>query len=126
MPLGADSTRVTWRSLLALGISGGLLPCPSALVVMLGAIALDRLVFGLVLIVVFSMGLASTLTTIGIVMVHAKGLLERFNSNHSGLNRFGLNRSVIRVLPAISSLFIVVAGAGITLAALTQAGLIHL
>jgi ABC-type nickel/cobalt efflux system permease component RcnA len=126
MPPDADSTPVTWRSLLALGISGGLLPCPSALVVMLGAIALNRLVFGLVLIVVFSTGLAGTLTAIGIAMVHAKNLLERFNHNRRILGGLALDRSVIRTLPAISALFIVVAGIGITLAALTQAGMIRL
>ena len=46
------------RSLLAVGVSGGLLPCPSALVVLLAAISLHRLAFGLVLIVAFSVGLA--------------------------------------------------------------------
>jgi ABC-type nickel/cobalt efflux system permease component RcnA len=64
---------------LALGISGGLLPCPSALVVMLGAIALNRVGFGLLLILVFSAGLAGTLTTIGLVMVRAKDLIERLS-----------------------------------------------
>src|SRR5262249_18552635 len=43
-----------WRSLFALGVSGGLLPCPSALVVMLAAISLGRIGFGLMLIVAFS------------------------------------------------------------------------
>ena len=126
LPPGAGSTRVTWRSLLALGISGGLLPCPSALVVMLGAIALNRLVFGLVLIIIFSTGLASALTVLGIVMVHAKTLLVRFNHDGRLFGRFALNSGVIRILPAISALFIVVAGIGITLAALTQAGMIRL
>src|SRR5207244_4609481 len=66
-----------WRSLLALGVSGGLLPCPSALVVMLGAIALGRIAFGLLLIVAFSAGLAAVLTAIGLVLVHARHLFER-------------------------------------------------
>src|SRR5262249_12819033 len=57
---------ITLRSLLALGVSGGLLPCPSALVVMLGAIALHRIAFGLALIVAFSVGLAGVLTGIGV------------------------------------------------------------
>ena len=68
---------VTWRSLLALGISGGLLPCPSALVVMLGAIALQRVLLGLVLIVAFSAGLAATLSAIGLAMVYSGRLAGR-------------------------------------------------
>src|SRR5205814_4988173 len=68
---------VGWRSLLALGVSGGLLPCPSALVVMLGAIAFGRIAFGLLLIVAFSAGLAAVLTSIGIALVYARDLFER-------------------------------------------------
>ena len=74
---GADGAPVTWRSLLALGVSGGLLPCPSALVVMLGAIALQRVLLGLVLIVAFSAGLAATLSAIGLAMVHSGRLAGR-------------------------------------------------
>ena len=57
MPPGADGRPVTWRSLLALGVSGGLLPCPSALVVLLSAIALQRVAFGMLLNVFASMDL---------------------------------------------------------------------
>jgi ABC-type nickel/cobalt efflux system permease component RcnA len=116
---------VTWRSLLALGISGGLLPCPSALVVMLGAIALNRVAFGLVLIVVFSAGLAGTLIAIGILMVRAKGLIERLNRGGRLLGRIPINPRVIQVLPAVSALFILIAGLGITVTALAQAGVIR-
>ena len=70
VPPGADGRPVTWRGLLALGVSGGLLPCPSALVLMLGAISLNRIGFGLVLILLFSVGLAGVLTAIGIALVH--------------------------------------------------------
>ncbi|HEV2062019.1 MAG TPA: hypothetical protein VGR12_04130, partial [Solirubrobacteraceae bacterium] len=56
LPPGADGQPVTWRSLVALGVSGGLVPCPSALVVLLSAIALHRVAFGLLLIVAFSVG----------------------------------------------------------------------
>ncbi len=57
------------RSLLAVGVSGGLLPCPSALVVLLAAISLHRIAFGLLLIVAFSAGLALSITVIGLVAV---------------------------------------------------------
>jgi ABC-type nickel/cobalt efflux system permease component RcnA len=72
----ADMTP-TLGNLVALGVSGGLLPCPSALVVMLGAIALGRTAFGLALIAAFSVGLAAVLTAIGLVLVHARRLFDR-------------------------------------------------
>ena len=61
---------VTWKSLLALGISGGLLPCPSALVLMLSAINLGRIGYVLVLTLVFSFGLAATLTAVGLIFLY--------------------------------------------------------
>jgi nickel/cobalt transporter (NicO) family protein len=68
---------ISTRALIALGISGGALPCPSALVVLLSAIALHRAAFGLLLIVAYSLGLALVLTLIGIAVVKARGLLSR-------------------------------------------------
>ena len=68
---------MTIRSLVALGISGGLVPCPSALVVLLSAIALHRLVFGLVLITAFSAGLAVVLIALGLAAVSAGGWISR-------------------------------------------------
>src|SRR5205085_11259830 len=56
-----------WRSLVGVGVSGGLLPCPSALVVLLAAISLHRVAFGLLLIVAFSAGLALSITGVGLV-----------------------------------------------------------
>lgn len=120
LPPGAHGTPVTWRSLLALGISGGLLPCPSALVVMLGAIALNRIAFGLLLIGVFSLGLAGTLTAIGIMMVRAKSWIERAGAG----GRLPIGRRAIQIIPAVSALFIMLAGVGLIVAALAQAGVI--
>ena len=62
----------SFRSLLAVGVSGGLLPCPSALVVLLAAISLHRVGFGLLLILAFSAGLALTITGIGLAAVLAR------------------------------------------------------
>ena len=121
LPPGADGAPLTWRSLLALGISGGLLPCPSALVVMLSAIALQRIGFGLLLIVVFSMGLAAVLTTVGVLFVHAGRLMERFQLGR----RAGFGTGVLRLAPVASALFISAAGLAITYGALVQAGVLH-
>lgn len=61
---------ITWKNLLALGVSGGLLPCPSALVLMLSAISLGRVGYGLILTLAFSVGLAATLTAVGLVFLY--------------------------------------------------------
>ncbi len=114
---GADNERVTWRSLLALGISGGLLPCPSALVVMLSAIALHRVGYGLVLVVAFSFGLACTLTGIGLAFVYAGRLMKE---------RIKAGGRLVRWLPAMSALVIACLGAVICYRALTEAGIIPL
>ncbi len=109
LPLGADGEPVTWRSLLALGVSGGLLPCPSALVVLLSAIALQRVAFGLLLIVAFSVGLASVLVGIGLLLVFAGRFFNRASIG-GGL--------ATRLIPVLSALLVVVAGVVITAQAL--------
>jgi ABC-type nickel/cobalt efflux system permease component RcnA len=111
---GTGGAPITWRGLLLLGVSGGLLPCPSALVVMLGAIALQRVGFGLLLITLFSVGLASVLTLIGIAMIYAGKLFTR-------LPERGL---LLKLLPAASAILITVIGVGITLRALHEMGLL--
>jgi len=98
------------RGLLGVGVAAGLLPCPSALVVLLSAIALHRIGFGLALIVAFSLGLAATITSIGLVAVLAK----------RAFGRLSLNGPVIRLLPAASALVILAVGVGITLKALPE------
>jgi ABC-type nickel/cobalt efflux system permease component RcnA len=96
--------------LLALGVSGGLLPCPSALVVLLGAIALNRIGFGLLLVLAFSLGLAGALTAIGLVFIYAGKLFERFPSQGR----------LVSILPALSALFISLIGLGIVYRALAE------
>lgn len=105
-----------WRNLLALGISGGLLPCPSALILMLSAIALRQVGLGLALIVAFSIGLAGVLSGIGLVMVYAGRLLERLPVRHTAMTT--------RLLPMASAAFITIAGFLITLKALGEAGVL--
>jgi nickel/cobalt transporter (NicO) family protein len=95
------------RSLLAVGVSGGLLPCPSALVVLLAAISLHRVGFGLLLIVAFSAGLAATITGIGLVAVLAR----------TTFGRLRLDGRAFSLLPALSAVVIVAAGIGMTVRA---------
>ena len=98
------------RGLLGVGIAAGLLPCPSALVVLLSAIALHRIGFGLALIVAFSLGLAATITSIGLVAVLAK----------RAFSRLSFDGPLIRLLPAASALVILAVGLAITVNALPE------
>jgi nickel/cobalt exporter len=110
-PGGHDHAATASRgSILALGASAGLIPCPTALVVLLGAISQHRLGLGLVLIVAFSAGLAATLTGIGIAVVHASRALARL----SVPGRFAGSAS------AVSAALIVVIGAVLTAQAIPQ------
>jgi nickel/cobalt transporter (NicO) family protein len=112
--LPADGSKITWRGLMALGVSGGLVPCPAALVLLLGAISLDRLGFGMVLVLAFSAGLAIVLTGIGLLMIYARKLFERFT----------FEARAPRLLPVVSASIITLAGAGIALGALQQTGIV--
>ena len=66
---------ITWASLTTLAVSGGLVPCESALVLLLGAIALGRIGLGLLLLISFSLGLAGVLMAIGGIVLYAKRAL---------------------------------------------------
>ena len=97
----APPDELSMRSLVALGVSGGLLPCPSALVVLLSAIALHRLAFGLALIVAFSFGLASVISGIGLAVLYARKLFTRLPSDHG---------RIVQVLPVASAVIITALG----------------
>jgi ABC-type nickel/cobalt efflux system permease component RcnA len=73
----APGSTITWRSLFALGLAGGLIPSTSALLILLGSIAAGRPVFGFVLVVAFGLGMAAVMAGIGLAIVVARGRLER-------------------------------------------------
>ena len=100
----------SFRSLFAVGVSGGLLPCPSALVVLLAAISLHRVAFGLLLIVAFSAGLALSITGVGLAAVVAR----------SAFRRGSFEGPLVRLLPAASALVILAAGLAMTLRAVPK------
>jgi nickel/cobalt exporter len=91
---------VTPRALIALGISGGIVPCPSALVVLLAAIALHRIAYGMALITAFSFGLAAVLVAIGLMVVWAREWLDKLPSSGA----------VFRKLPVASAAMITLIG----------------
>jgi ABC-type nickel/cobalt efflux system permease component RcnA len=96
-----------WRGLLGVGISGGIVPCPTALVVLLAAISLHRVGYGLVLILAFSFGLAASITGIGLLAVTAKRVFGRLS----------FEGRLIRALPAVSALVVLVLGVAMTVRA---------
>lgn len=87
-----------------MGISGGLVPCPEALGIMILAVGLNRIVLGLGMIVSFSLGLAAVLIALGIVLVRSRSLVERFSGKSSALTV---------KLPLISAVIVLVLGFGI-------------
>jgi ABC-type nickel/cobalt efflux system permease component RcnA len=102
------------RELCVLGVTGGIVPCPAALVVLLSAFSLHRIGFGLFLITAFSMGLAAVLVIVGLTMVYSKRLMAA---------RMQTSGAAFRYLPLLSSAFMVVLGLGIASSAI---GGVHL
>ncbi|MDB9524801.1 sulfite exporter TauE/SafE family protein [Oscillatoria sp. CS-180] len=99
-----DPPREDWPSILTIGISGGLVPCPSALVLLLSAIALHQITYGLVLIGGFSLGLASVLTSLGLAAVYGQQWLEKSS----------LGAGVMQRLSVVSALATICIGLGLT------------
>jgi ABC-type nickel/cobalt efflux system permease component RcnA len=116
---GARSGRrsASYHQLLALGVTGGIVPCPAALVVLLSAVSLHRIAFGLYLIVAFSLGLAAVLISIGLLTVYARRLIAHLPTDGPIINRW---------LPVASAAVITLLGAGIAAQALVAMGVLHL
>jgi ABC-type nickel/cobalt efflux system permease component RcnA len=104
---------ISRRGLIALGLSGGLVPSASALILLLGSIAAGRVAYGLVLVLGFGLGMAVVLAGIGLVIVRAKSLVDRRPSID------GLRRFTAPIQLATASL-VVVLGIVLTGQALTQ------
>ena len=99
---------VTLKALVALGISGGLVPCPSALVLMLSAIAVGHTALGLALLVAFSAGLALVLMAIGGFVIYAKHLLPQRSFVHP----------FFRLVPVFSAVVVMILGLLMTMTSL--------
>ena len=100
------------RGLLALGISGGLLPCPTALVVLLAAVSFHNVLLGMILVAAFSVGLAGVLTAIGLAFVWGQRAVVR----NPSLVRFA-GSAAMRALPVLSATAITLAGLVIAISA---------
>jgi nickel/cobalt exporter len=102
-------TPLSRRGLAALAVAGGILPSPTALVVLLAAIALGRVAYGLALIAAFSLGLAGALVGVGIVALRARDALSRRVSGRTA-----------RLVPVLSAASIAMLGLVLTLRGFTQ------
>ena len=101
---------ITMGSLIALGASGGLVPCPTALVLLLSAISIGRISLGLALLVSFSFGLAAVLMAIGLAVLYAKHLLPKTEST--------IKHPIVKLIPVLSAGVITVIGIAMTATAL--------
>jgi ABC-type nickel/cobalt efflux system permease component RcnA len=113
----AAAKSVSLTQLFVLGITGGIIPCPAALVVLLSALALHRIGLGLFLIVSFSLGLATVLVAFGILMVYARQFIVRFKVDGPLTTRW---------LPLASAAFMTILGMAITVQTLASTGLLHM
>jgi nickel/cobalt transporter (NicO) family protein len=97
-------------SLIGMGIAGGLVPSPSALVVLLGAISLGRTAFGVLLVLCYGIGMAGTLTAVGLLLVHLRGRLDE-----PLVGRFGqVSARLAGLAPGLTALLVLVVGLGLT------------
>jgi ABC-type nickel/cobalt efflux system permease component RcnA len=112
----STSGKISAGQLLVLGITGGIVPCPAALVVLLSAVALHRTGFGLFLIVAFSIGLAAVLIVMGLAAVYARHMVSRLPLDGPLIQRW---------LPMGSAAMIVLLGFGIAMRGLISAGIVQ-
>jgi ABC-type nickel/cobalt efflux system permease component RcnA len=110
-PAPASATRPSTRRVVALGVAGGLVPSPSAVVVLLAGFALGRSWFALLLVVAFGLGMAATLCITGLVVVRAGHLFERLGSGASAPRAVTLARSAMPLIAAAT-----IVGAGVLIA----------
>ncbi|MBD1914374.1 MULTISPECIES: sulfite exporter TauE/SafE family protein [Cyanophyceae] len=111
LPVTPDGTAMSWRSLLLLGLSAGLVPCPAALVLLLGAIAFGNPISGLLLVVAFSLGLASVLAGLGLLLVSAKRMFRQVPAPRL---------QALQWLPLASAVGITIIGLGISTRSIMQ------
>ncbi|WP_312885518.1 urease accessory protein UreH domain-containing protein [Streptomyces physcomitrii] len=103
------------RGLIGLGVAGGLVPSPSALVVLLGAVALGRTAFGILLVLAYGLGMAGTLTLAGLLLVRLRDRLDA--RTRLAAARLAPLRRLARLGPVLTSCLVLVVGAGLTLRA---------
>ncbi|MFI5758579.1 nickel transporter [Streptomyces sp. NPDC051569] len=113
-------TTATRGGLIGMGIAGGLVPSPSALVVLLGAVALGRTAFGVLLVIGYGLGMAATLTLAGLLLVRLRDRLDRrTRAGAAATARWSWLRRLARFGPVATSALVLLVGVGLTLRAAT-------
>jgi len=97
------------RGLIGMGIAGGLVPSPSALVVLLGSIALGRTYFGVFLVFAYGLGMAAILTAVGLLLVKLRMRLDEFESSKSSR----VATKVTAALPLFTAVLVLLVGIGL-------------
>ncbi len=111
------SARRQW-GLAGIGVAGGLVPSPSALVVLLGAIGLGRTALGIVLVLAYGLGMAATLTGAGLLLVVLQRRLARAPRwSHAGSPMVKLAKRLSAATPVVTALLVVVVGASLAVRA---------
>jgi len=100
--------------LVGLGVAGGLVPSPSALLVLLAATALGRTVFGVVLVLGYGLGMAGALSAAGLLLVKLRGRLDRYANSP----RLARADKLLAALPVLTALLVLAVGSGLVLRAL--------
>ncbi|WP_152628308.1 high frequency lysogenization protein HflD [Streptacidiphilus neutrinimicus] len=113
----APAQPFTTRGLIGLGIAGGLVPSPSALVVLLGAIALGRTAFGATLVVAYGMGMAATLTAVGLLLVRLGDRLGPIRDRPA----FAVLRRIAPHTATLTAALVLIVGLGLMIRSLAPA-----
>jgi ABC-type nickel/cobalt efflux system permease component RcnA len=103
---------------MGMGVAGGLVPSPSALIVLLSAIALGRTWFGIVLVIGYGVGMAVVLTLAGLLLVGVRNRLRQHLGGASGRISAAAQRWT-RLVPMLTALLVLVVGAGLAIRSIT-------
>ena len=106
------------RGLVGMGVAGGIVPSPSALIILLSSIALGRTAFGAVLVLAYGLGMAMTLTLAGIALVVLRDRYQQRMQHSSGRLRSTLERW-LAIAPYATAALVIVVGIGLTFRSLT-------
>lgn len=100
------SEPVSWKSLIGMGFAGGMVPSPSALLVLLGAIALGRTWFGVLLVIAYGLGMALSLVAAGLLLLRLRNRLDAYLATRHGAE---MSRR-LAIMPALTASFVVIGG----------------
>ncbi len=108
--------------LIGMGVAGGLVPSPSALIVLVASIALGRTIFGVFLVIAYGLGMAITLTVAGLLLVRLRGRLDRRAAQAQRSKGRSWLAGIAAALPALTATLVLLVGLGLALRGLLLTG----